>query len=81
MTRGRFRDALAEWIEVVPYGKFCWGSDSGIPENIVGIGRITREEIASVLEDLTARRIIDEPLALDFIKHAYQKNPARIFGL
>jgi len=51
MTRVRFNMALAEWIEIVPHGKFCWGSDSGTPETIVGIGEITRERIANVLEE------------------------------
>jgi len=81
MTRGRFRAALAEWLEIVRHGKFCWGSDSNTPEDIVGKGQITREEIANVLEDLIARRIIDEPTAIDFLDHAYQKTPKRVFGL
>ncbi|HIJ66178.1 MAG TPA: amidohydrolase family protein [Candidatus Hydrogenedentes bacterium] len=81
MTRGRFRAALAEWLEIVPHGKFCWGSDSNFPEDVVGKGQITREEIANVLEDLIARRIIDEPTAIDFLEHTYQKTPKRIFDL
>jgi len=81
MTRARFRMALAEWIEIVPHGKFCFGSDSNCPESIVGTGEITREVIANVLEDLIARRIIDKKVALDFIEHTYVKTPTRLFQL
>lgn len=81
MTRVRFNMALAEWIEIVPHGKFCWGSDSGTPETIVGIGEITRERIANVLEDQIAHRIIDEKVALDFLEHTYVETPKRIFQL
>jgi len=81
MTRARFRMALAEWIEIVPHGKFCFGSDSSSPESIVGTGEITREVIANVLEDQMARRIIDERIAMDFIEHTYVKTPTRLFGL
>ena len=81
MTRARFRTALAEWIEIVPHGKFCFGSDSNSPETIVGTGEITREVIANVLEDQIARRIIDEKIALDFLEHTYVKTPTRLFQL
>jgi predicted TIM-barrel fold metal-dependent hydrolase len=81
MTRARFRMALAEWIEIVPHGKFCFGSDSGCLESIVGTGEITREVIANVLEDQIARRIIDEKIAIDFIEHTYIKTPKRLFQL
>ncbi len=81
LTRGRFRMALAEWIEVIPISKFCWGSDSNFPENIVGIGQIVREEIANVLEDLIERKIIDENTAVQFLEYTYQKTPKRIFNL
>ncbi len=81
MTRARFRLALAEWIEIVPHAKFCWGSDSNFPENIVGIGQIVREEIGIVLEDLIERKIIDEETAIQFLEHTYQKTPKRVFNL
>jgi len=81
MTRARFRMALAEWIEVVPHAKFCWGSDSNFPENIVGIGQIVREEIGIVLEDLIERKIIDEKTAIQFLEYTYQKTPKRVFNL
>jgi len=81
MTRARFRMALAEWLEIVPHGKLCWGSDSGLPENIVGIGQLTREIIANVLEDQIDRRIMDERVALEFLEHCYEKTPTRLFQL
>jgi amidohydrolase family protein len=81
MTRARFRMALAEWIEIVPHGKFCFGSDSNSPENIVGSGEVTREVITNVLEDQIDRRIIDEQVALDFIEHTYLRTPTRLFQL
>lgn len=81
MTRVRFHMALSEWIEIVPLGKFCWGSDSSTPETIVGIGEISRERIANVLEDQIAHRIIDEKIALDFLEHTYVKTPKRLFQL
>ncbi|MCL5270565.1 MAG: amidohydrolase family protein [bacterium] len=81
MTRARFRWALAEWIEIIRPDKFCWGSDSNLPENIVGIGQVTREEIANVLEDLIARRIIDDKVAEAFLENTYLKTPKRVFGI
>ena len=79
MTQARFRMALSEWIEVVPHGKLCWGSDSGTPETIVGIGHVVRSTVADVLEDLIARRVLDVPVALAFLEHLYDKNPRRIY--
>ena len=81
MTQARFRMALSEWIEVVPHGKLCWGSDSGTPETIVGIGEVVRRAIADVLEDLLAREVLDEPTALTFLEHLYGDNPKRIYQL
>lgn len=81
MTRVRFHMALAEWIEIVPHGKFCWGSDSNSPETIVGIGEITRERIANVLEDQIAHGIMDEKVAIDFLEHSYVQTPRRVFQL
>ncbi len=82
MSRTRFRTALAEWLEVVPETKFCWGSDcSSAPETITGINHIVRAEIANVLDDLVARRILDEPAALSFLQQAYVETPRRVFGL
>ena len=81
MTQGRFRMALTEWLEVVPHGRFCWGSDSHVPEDIVGIGQTTRDLIAEVLEDLIGRSLMDERTALDFLDLAYQQTPKRLFNL
>jgi hypothetical protein len=82
MTRTRFRMALAEWLEVVPQSKFCWGADCpSSPEPIVGIDRIVREEIANVLEDLVSRRIIYEHEALSFLDQTYINTPRRLFGV
>lgn len=82
MTRARFRLALAEWLEVVPHDRFCWGSDSSAaPENIAGVNYIVREEIANVLEDLLTRRIIDERIAFEFLDHTYVNTPRRVFGI
>ncbi|MCP4313025.1 MAG: amidohydrolase family protein [Bacteroidetes bacterium] len=81
MTRVRFHMALAEWIEIVPHGKLCWGSDSNSPETIVGIGEITRERIADVLEDQIAHGIMDEKAALDFLEHCFVQTAQRVFQL
>ena len=81
MSPARFKPALAEWITIVPHDRFCWGSDSGTPETICGIDRITREAIADVLEDMVAERIIDERYALSWIEYAYRKTPQRLFGI
>jgi len=82
MSRTRFRSALAEWLEVVPATRFCWGSDcSSAPETIAGINHIVRGEIANVLEDLAQRHILDEPTALDFLQQTYVETPKRVFGL
>jgi len=77
----RFHLALSEWLEVVPHDRMCWGSDSAYPETIVGVDRITRRNIAAVLEDLIQRRILDERTALDWLANTYQKTPKRVFGL
>lgn len=82
MTRARFRLALAEWLEVVPHDRFCWGSDcSSAPEHIVGVNYIVREEIANVLEDLLSRRIIDERVAFESLERTYVETPRRVFGV
>jgi hypothetical protein len=81
MTRARFRLALREWLEVVPHDKLCWGSDSSTPETVVGIGRVTRAEIAGVLEEMLREGMLDERAAKTFLENCYQKTPARLFGL
>ena len=81
MTRLRFRQALGEWLEVVPHDRICWGSDSGSPESIVGIDSIVRGEIAGVLEGLMQDGIMDEKTSLAFLENCYQKTPRRVFGL
>jgi len=81
MTRGRFRAALAEWLEVVPHHRLCWGSDSGSPESIAGIDGIVRREIAGVLEGQVADGIADGASALAFLEACYRQTPRRVFGL
>jgi hypothetical protein len=81
VTRTRFRMALAEWLEVVPHDRLCWGSDSHSPETIVGIDWVVREEIANVLDELVQRDILNEKTALTFLENAYLKTPKRVFGL
>jgi hypothetical protein len=77
----RFRQALAEWLEVIPHDRFCWGSDSCTPESIAGIDHIVRRQIAEVLDDCVARKVVDERYALEFIENCYLKTPQRVFGL
>ena len=81
MSPPRFRPALGEWLAAVPHDRICWGSDSGTPESIAGIDSIMRKLIADVLVAGVDERTIDEGYALEFIENAYQKTPARVFGL
>ncbi len=81
ISRTRFRSALAEWIELVPHERFCWGSDNNSLECIAGINAIVREEISGVLEDMLQRRMIDMKLAVSFLKNTYMDTPKRIFSL
>ena len=81
MTPLRFKNALVEWLSVVPHHKFCWGSDSQTPESIAGIDSVTRLYIAEALEMAVKERIIDERYALEFIEKSYRKNAERIFGV
>jgi len=80
-NRTRFAQALPEWLEVVPHNRFCWGSDTSALEGLVGADHLTRQGIATVLEDCIERRIIDEPAALAFLENTYLKTPKRVFGL
>ncbi len=81
MTPPRFRQALGEWLAVVPHDRMCWGSDSFTPESITGIDSIMRRLIADVLEMSIADGTIDESYALEFVENAYLKTPKRVFGL
>lgn len=81
MSTARFRLALTEWLEAVPHDRICWGSDSSTPESIVGIDRITREQIAWVLSDMLRDGRLDERTALRFLEQAYTLTPRRVFGL
>jgi hypothetical protein len=81
MNPARFRGALAEWLEVVPHTRMCWGSDSGNPETIVGTGSVMRRVIADALEMSIADRTIDERYALEFVENVYQTTPKRLFGV
>jgi len=79
MSPMRFKNALLEWLAVVPHHKMCWGSDSQTPESIVGTDKITRRYIADALETAVDEGIIDERYALEFIENAYRKTAKRIF--
>ncbi len=81
MSPVRFKNALLEWLAVVPHHKMCWGSDSQTPESIAGIDSITRRYIADALETAVKERIIDERYALEFIEKSYRKTAERVFGL
>lgn len=78
----RFRSALAEWIENVPFERFVWGSDSNaMPESIVGTDRLTRELIAEVLDALCDQGLLDVRRAIRFIELSFRENARRIFRL
>lgn len=80
-ARINFRNTLSEWLQIVPNDRFCWGSDSGSPESIVGIDYVVREEIGRILENLINDRIIDQKYAYSFLENTYTKTPKRVFGL
>jgi len=78
----RFKQALGEWLSLVPLTRFVWGSDSGpMPESIAGIDRVSREAIADVLEQSVRDGLMDEARALRFIELCYRENPRRLFRL
>jgi len=81
MTPLRFKNALIEWLAIVPHHKMCWGSDSSTPETIAGIDIVTRRYIADALETAIKERIIDEKYALEFIENSYHETAKRVFGL
>ncbi len=77
-----FRQAMGEWLEMVPSGKFVWGSDSHLyPEQIVGIDRFSRRMIGEALELQVADRMMTEDQALRFVEKVSYGNADRIFGL
>jgi len=81
MAPTRFGFAMAEWLEMVPPHKFCWGSDCGNePETILGVNHIVRTAIADALEHAVTRRTLDEPAALSFLQQTYIDTPRRVFG-
>jgi len=82
MAPTRFGFALAEWLEMVPPHKFCWGSDCGNePETIAGVNHIVRTALADALESAVTRRVMDEPAAMAFLQQTYQDTPRRVFGV
>ncbi|MBA4386818.1 MAG: hypothetical protein C0404_02485 [Verrucomicrobia bacterium] len=82
MSPARFRQALAEWLAVVPLTRILWGADSGTtPESIVGIDYVTRQIVADVLEQQIAEGFIDEQRAIRFLELSYHENARRIFRL
>jgi len=81
MSRARFRLALTDWLECVPFGRFVWGSDSGSPEGVVAVDAVVRREIAGVLESMTREGLMDERASLEFLEQCYLGNPKRIFNV
>jgi len=81
VTPPRFRQALAEWLAVVPNDRLCWGSDSCGPESIAGVDSVIRRLIADVLEESIKEGTIDERYALEFVENTYVNTPKRVFGL
>ena len=55
------------------------GSDSGTPENIVGIDHVTRRAIAATLEDLISERTSMKRAALRFLEASYHETASRVF--
>ena len=81
MSRPTFRRALAEWLEAVPTDRMCWGSDSSCPESIVGVDRVTRTEIAHVLESMISDGMLDEKTAMQSLTDMYVNTAKRVFRL
>jgi hypothetical protein len=81
MSPTRFRFALSEWLNVIPHDRFCWGTDAGTPEGIVGADSISRRAIADVLESEIKSGTIDAKYALEFVTNSYLRTPAELFGL
>lgn len=82
LSPARFRQALGEWLAVVPLSRFMWGSDSGpLPEHVVGIDRVSRPLIAEALEAAMADGVLDPERALRFVELAYRVNARRVFRL
>lgn len=81
LTPLRFKHALSEWLAMIPNDRFCWGSDSNVPESIVGIDRVMRRLIGETLEESIRDRLIDERYAFEFIENCFYSTPKRVFGL
>ena len=81
VSRTRLRFALSEWLQALPSDRMCWGSDSNSPETIAAIDRMTRTDIAGVLESMMAEGMLDEHAAMECLENMYLKTAGRVFGV
>jgi predicted TIM-barrel fold metal-dependent hydrolase len=76
------REALREWLRMVPYNKVIgFGDDLQHVEAVYGHLKMARQNAALVLAELIAEGLISESTALDVATALFRDNPARLYAV
>lgn len=76
------REALREWLRMVPYNKIvAFGDDLQYVETVYGHVKMARQNAALVLAELIEEGLIGESTAIDVAAALFRDNPARLYGV
>lgn len=76
------RQALREWLEMVPTNKIiAFGDDLAHVEAVYGHAVMARDNFAIVLSEMLVEKRLSESEALDVARAALFDNPAHIYGM
>jgi predicted TIM-barrel fold metal-dependent hydrolase len=76
------REALREWLRMVPYNKIIgFGDDLQHVETVYGHLKMARQNAALVLAELVEEGLISESTAIDVATAIFRDNPARLYGV
>jgi len=76
------RDALREWLRMVPYNKIIgFGDDLQYVETVYGHVKMARQNATLVLAEMMEEGFISESTALDVATALFRDTPARLYGV
>jgi uncharacterized protein len=76
------REALREWLRMVPYNKIIgFGDDLQYVETVYGHLKMARQNAALVLAELMEEGLISESTTIDVATAIFRDNPARLYGV
>ena len=75
------RNALSQWIDLIPANKLLWGGDCGRVETAYGALLFAKEIVAEVLAEKVYKGYFDIKLGFYLANRIFNENAASIFDI